>query len=231
MALIITTWFWGDKYGEHYVKKLASAVHRNLTEAHRFIAFTDSPRHLPGIEQYTIPDMRLTAIPGCFVRLRLFDPEWQAKCGINPGDRVVNMDLDLVVTGPLDPLFDRKDDFTILQNINTTNKCPYNGSIWMLKAGARPDVWSDFSLENYHKLGVPFHAFPDDQGWFHYKMPDAGSWGPADGVYGYKKKGWPGADGIPESQLADKNTRVVVFPGWRDPDKFNHLKWIRDHWR
>jgi hypothetical protein len=210
----------GDAYGEHYVRKLASSVHRNLTEAHRFIAFTDSPRHLPGVDQYTIPDMSLTTIPGCFVRLRLFDPEWQAKCGIKPGDRVVNMDLDLVVTGALDPLFDRKDDFTILQGINSTNPCPYNGSVWMLKAGARPDVWADFSLENYAKFGVPFHSFPDDQGWFHHMMPDAGAWGPAQGVYGFKKLGWPSGDALPD------NARIVAFPGWRE-----HLKWVGEHWR
>jgi hypothetical protein len=41
-VLIVTTWLWGDAYGEHYVRRLAKAVHRNLNEAHRFIAFTDS---------------------------------------------------------------------------------------------------------------------------------------------------------------------------------------------
>jgi hypothetical protein len=223
--LHITTWLWGGAYAEHYVIRLAAAVHRNLNEAHRFICFTDSPRGINGINQFQIPNPELTARPGCFARLRLFDPALQERVGIKPGDRVVNLDLDLVVTGNLDPLFDRKDDFTILQGINTTNPCPYNGSIWMMKAGARPDVWADFSLENYTRLGVPFHSIPDDQGWFQYKMPDAGSWGPADGVYGFKKLGWPSGDALPE------NARVVAFPGWRDPVKFEHIKWVKDNWR
>ncbi len=227
--LHVTTWLWGGAYAEHYVHRLAAAVKRNLNEAHRFICFTDSPRNLPGIEQYPIPNMELTAIPGCFVRLRLFDPEWQAKCGIKPGDRVVNLDLDLVVTGNLDPLFDRRDDFTILQGINSTNPCPYNGSVWMLKAGARPDVWEDFSLDNYKGLGVAFHSFPDDQGWFEFKHAGygtgAGAWGPEDGVYGFKKLGWPSGDALPD------NARVVAFPGWRDPVKFEHLKWVKQNWR
>ncbi len=232
--LHITTWLWGGAYGEHYVKRLAAAVNRNLRQEHRFICFTDGPRHLPGyvtdtnlpgITQYQIPNMELTAKPGCFVRLRLFDPWLQEKVNIKPGDRVVNLDLDLVVTGELDSLFDRDDDFTILQGINTTNPCPMNGSVWMLKAGARPDVWSDFSLENYAKFNVPFHAFPDDQGWFHYKMPDAGAWGPEVGVYGFKKLGWPSGDALPEG------ARIVAFPGWRDPGKFEHLKWVKTNWR
>jgi hypothetical protein len=94
-----------------------------------------------------------------------------------------------------------------LQGINTTNPCPYNGSAWMLKAGARPDVWSDFSLENYAKLKVPFHAFPDDQGWFwHTLMPDAEAWGPSVGVYGFKKAG------LAVGRRSAQNARVVAFP-------------------
>jgi hypothetical protein len=148
----------------------------------------------------------MTKTKGCFVRLQLFSPSFHHLLNIAPGDRIANLDLDLVVTGPLDPLFDRKDDFTILQGINTTNPCPFNGSIWMLKAGARPDVWWDFSLENYAKYKVPFHAFPDDQGWFCALMPDAGAWGPEQGVYGFKKAGWPSGDALPDG------ARVVAFP-------------------
>lgn len=221
--LIVTTWLWGGAYGDHYARKLASAVHRNLTQPHRFIVFTDSPRHLPGTEQFQILNTSLLAKPGCFVRLRLFDIAWQNNLGIRPGDRVVNLDLDLVVTGPLDELFDRKDDFTILQGINSTNPCPYNGSVWMLLAGATPGVWTEFSLDESEK--IPFHAFPDDQGWFHHKMPNAGAWGPADGVYGFKKKGWPSGDELPQG------AKIIAFPGWRDPSKYEHLKWIKDNWR
>ncbi len=224
--LHITTHLWGNAYGEHYVRRLAAAVGRNLTEPHRFTCLTDSVRHLPDVHQFKIPTpSALTSIKGCFARLRLFDPAYQEHLGINPGDRVVSLDLDLVVTGELDTLFDRSEDFTILQGINSTNPCPYNGSVWMLRAGARPDVWIDFSFKNYTKFNVPFHSFPDDQGWFNYKMPDAGSWGPDDGVYGFKKQGWPSGDDLPV------NAKIVAFPGWRDPAKFEHLQWVKDNWR
>jgi hypothetical protein len=121
-----------------------------------------------------------------------------------------------VVTGPLDPLFDRKDDFTILQGINTTNPNPMNGSVWMLRAGARPDVWSDFSVEAA-QTKTRIHSFADDQGWFEHKFADAGAWGPKDGVYGFKKDGWPSGEALPAA------ARIVAFPGWRDPGKFERL--------
>ncbi len=231
-SLHICTWLWGNAYGEHYVRRLAAAVHRNLNEAHRFICFTDGTRHLPEINQYQIPNTELTQVKGCFARLRLFDPSLQEKVCIKPGDRVVNLDLDLVVTGNLDGLLDRKDDFTILAGINSTNPCPYNGSVWMLRAGARPDVWNDFSVENYKRLGVPFHQFPDDQGWFNYKMPNSGAWGPATGVYGFRKKGWTlGRDGSPAGEALPPGAKIVCFPGWRDPSKFTNIGWVRDNWR
>lgn len=224
--LVISTWLWGGKYDDSYVRKLANSVHRNLTEAHRFICFTDRKRNLPaGVEQWPIKaeDYHLTDVKGCFARLRLFDPNWQRQLGLAPGDRIVNLDIDLVVTGELDSLFNRADGFTILQGVNASNPCQMNGSVWMLRAGYRPDVWRDFSLEAAAK--VPFYSFPDDQGWFAHKIPDAGAWMPRDGVYGFWKPGWPKGEALPD------NARIVAFFGWRDPSKFTHLKWVDSNWR
>jgi len=49
--------------------------------------------------------------------------------------------------------------------------------------------------------------------------------GPADGVYGFHKPGWPKGEALP------KNARIVAFPGWRDPVGFRHLDWVKQHWR
>jgi hypothetical protein len=215
VALIVSCWYWGNKYPLSYVDKLQRGVERNLKQPHRFMVVT------PPAE-----DADLVNAPGCICRMRMFDAEWQAKNGISPGDKVLNLDIDLIVTGELDALVDRGDDFTILQHINSTNPCPMNGSVWMFRAGTRHDVWSDFSLENYKRFGVPFHAFPDDQGWFDYKFPHAGAYTcEGDGVYGFKKRGWPSGDDLPA------NARIVAFPGWRDPSKLGHLDWVRQHWR
>lgn len=209
-GLTICTWLWGTKYGTEHVDKLRVGVARNLREPHEFKVFS------PPAE-----DMNLTEIKGCFARLRMFDPDWQAANGID--DRVVCMDLDLVVTGSLDGLFDREEPFTILQGVNSSNPCPFNGSLWMLHAGYRPDVWHEFSVDLAAK--VPFHEFPDDQAWFADMMPDAGSFGPVDGVYAFQKRGWPKGEALPS------NARIVAFPGWRDPSQYTRLDWVREHWR
>lgn len=212
MTLHIGTFVWGRKYPPHYIERLKAGVARNTTVPYRFHVWTPHPE-----------DEELTRIPGCFCRLRALCPEWQASHGIEEGDRLVCLDLDLVVTGALDPLLAKREPFVILQGVNAVNPNPFNGSVWSLQAGYRPDVWSDFTLEKASK--VTWYAFPDDQAWFHHKMPDAGAFGPRDGVYAFQKRGWPRGTALPA------NARIVAFPGCRDPSQFSHLDWVREHWR
>lgn len=211
--LVIGTWLWGDKYPQHYVDRLRAGIARAVQQPHRFEVYRPEPE-----------DEHLTRVRGCFVRLRMFDPAWQAKNGIKNGDRLVCIDLDSIVIRTLDPLFNRADNFTILTGANAANPCPYNGSLWMLRAGYRPDVWTDFSLEAAQK--VPFYEFPDDQAWFAHKLPGLTGWkvGTSSGVYAFQKPGWPKGEALPA------DARLVVFPGWRDPGKFTHLPWVKERW-
>jgi hypothetical protein len=209
-SLLITTWSWGTKYGPEYVERLRAAVARNLTWRHEFRVLEPEPE-----------DMHLTAVPGCFARLRAFDVAWQRRQGMKPGDRIVCLDLDLIVTGRLDDMLARPEPFAILQGVNG-HAGRFNGSVWWTMAGYRPDVWSDFSLEAAAK--VPHAEFPDDQAWFEAKMPDAGALGAEEGVFAFQKRNWPRGDALP------KGARIVAFPGWRDPSKFTQLEWVKEHW-
>ena len=210
--LILSTWAWGSKYGPEYIDRLRAGIARNLTLDHAFRVF--SP---PAEDEY------LTHVKGCFARLRMFDPAWQAANGFEPGDRIVCLDLDLIVTGSLDHLVTRPEPFGILQGVNAANPGKFNGSFWWTTAGYRPDVWSDFTLEAAAK--VPHYEFPDDQAWLEAKLPDAGAVGPEQGVYGFQKPGWPRGNALP------RNASIAAFPGWRDPQGFTHLDWVKEHWR
>lgn len=212
MNLHVITWLWGDKYPPHYVDRLRNSVARNLTLPHRVLVCTPQKE-----------DEHLTRIPGCFARLRTFDLAWQAENGIKPGDHILCLDLDMVVTGQLDGLVYRAEPFVILQGVNSANPCRFNGSVWMLRAGYRPDVWSDFSLAKAKEIG--FYAFPEDQRWMEYMIPDAGAWGPRDGVYGFQKPGWTTGNDLPAG------AKLVAFFGKRDPSQFERLSWVRQHWR
>lgn len=228
--LTVCTWLWGDKYGADYVAKLAAGIRRNLNQPHRFLCMVENfYGDVQDSDDVTvvpiIRDLHLLEHQGCFVRLRMFDHEWQRDRGLKEGDRLVCLDLDVVITGPLDHLFDRPEPFVILQGANSENPNPFNGSLMMLRAGAHSEVWSDFSLEKAQ--AVPFYAFPDDQAWLFAKLPQAAGWqcGASSGVYAFQKPGWPKGDDLP------KDARIVAFPGWRDPSKFAELDWVAENWR
>jgi hypothetical protein len=226
--LAIVTWFWGGKYPTEDVRKLARGVARHLSAPHRFVVATDQPKLFPfGSEEILttpIDDIELTRIPGCFARLAMFNPAWQSSGVFAGARRFVCMDLDTVITGPLDPLFQGGEPFQILQGANSTNPCPYNGSLWTVNKYYRPDVYRDFSMEAAAR--VPHWQFPDDQAWFAHHLPDAAGWRSGTrGVYAFQKPGWPSGEALPA------DARIVVFPGWRSPEKFKRLQWVRDNWR
>jgi len=220
--LTITSWLWGNKYSQSDVAKLYNGLKRNLKQSFRFILFSQRDMNIKGVECRSIWDKNLISIKGCFVRLRMFDPVFQEKHKIT--GRFVCIDLDTVITGNLDPIFNRTEPFVILQGANSLNPCPYCGALIMVRAGAYPGLWSDFSLEAIDK--IPFYEFPDDQGWIHYKVPDAAGWkAGVNGVYAFKKPGWPsGTDCLP------RDARMVTFNGWRSPAKFSTLDWVQRNW-
>lgn len=229
--LTVSTWLWGDKFGADDVAKLFAGVRRNLKQPARFIAVSEWNLHIEGVECIPIRDLDLTRIKGCYARLRMFDPQWQSDYGIT--DRLALIDLDTVVTGPLDPLFGRPEPFVIMQNGNASNPCPFNGALQMLRAGTHPEVWRDFSVEAAAK--VPFYEFPDDQGWLWHALPRAAGWvcGVESGVFVFHKPGWPGWRKAREEvdDPLPKGARLVTFSGWRNPRRFSHLDWVKENWR
>lgn len=221
--LTITTWKWGSKYRVSDVKKLYGGFVRHLKQPFRFIAFSDDYFNIQGVECIFIEReyRHLTFQQGCFARLRMFANDFQEKNKLT--GRIVCSDLDTVITGHLDPVFNRSEPFVILQGANSVNPCPYTGALIMLQSGHHSDVWDDFSLEK--ASSVPFHSFPDDQGWLWHKIPDAAGWKAGEnGVYAFCKPGWPSGTELP------RDARIVTFNGWRSPRKFRTLDWIQRNW-
>lgn len=226
--LTICTWWWGEKYPEHYVVRLVRGLKRGMQRDFRMIVITD--RHqlaIEGAQRIAIDpfDYPLLKIKGCLVRLRMFDKAWQQQHNIR--GRLACVDLDTVITGPLDPVFDRSESFVILQGANASNPCPYTGALMMLQTGteAHYAVWRDFDLAALDR--IPRYEFADDQGWLAHKLPNAAGWRAGEGgVYAFMKPGWPHKHGA-----LPADARIVTFPGHRDPAQFQSLEWVRRHWQ
>ncbi len=228
MALTICTFLWGEKYGFEDVQKLRAGLRRHLQTEHRFLCLTDRDRYIDfpsNIEGHAIDDPELLNAKGCFARLRLFDTDWQRRKNIK--GKILSLDLDVVITGKLDRIFDRDESFVILSGANAINPCPYNGSVFMVEAGTHANLWTEFSLDKAQT--IKYYDFPDDQGWFWHMIPNAATWaaGMSSGIYAFQKPGWPRSF----NHALPPDAKMVVFPGWRSPRQFAHLPWIRDNWK
>ena len=211
--LTVLTWRWGSKYGPEYVDRLRKGVTKHLSMPHRFLCVG---------EDIPIEDPHLLEVrDGCYARLRMFDPHWQVRNGI---DRLICLDLDMVVTGPLHPLFDRPDPFMILHG-GHFNPCPFNGSVMMINRGARPEVWNDFSIEKAERVATRGGEWRgSDQTWIADVAPDASGWSWRDGIFAWQKPGWPKGEGLPST------ARLVAFPGKVDPSQLRKVPWVKEHW-
>lgn len=187
---------WGDLYGPDYVNKLQSMVKRNLRIPHRFVCFTDDPRFL-NCETRELPK----GLVGWWNKLYLF------RYGLFE-DRMLFLDLDVVVTGSLDELVNVPSDFCIISDWHLDS---YNSSVFVLSKNAHPEVWDDF--------GSPGHLH-GDQDWITLKIPNAPVF-PAPWCVSYRSHA---VIGVP------KDARVVCFHGTPKPHEYPS-EWVKDLWR
>ncbi len=151
--------------------------------------------------------------PSCYRRLRAFHPDIAATLG----DRFVSLDLDTVITGDVRPLWDRPEDFIAWGETNP--KSYYNGSMFELRAGARPQVWTLFDPKRSPAAAKAAGNFGSDQGWLsHCLGKGEPTWTTQDGVYSYNVHLRNKTTTLPA------NARIVMFHGGTDP-------WVREHYR
>jgi hypothetical protein len=238
-VLSVVTWLWRDPgyrstFTPAHVHTLYAMVARHYPQPFEKVCVTDDPAGLD-------PDIRIVPLwpdyrglpsphgrgnPGCYERLKAFDPATAAQFGA----RFVSLDLDTVIVGDLTPLWDRPDPFVVwhLRMGHRTNghKGIYNGSMWLMDAGARPDVWTRFKGRRSALEAYRAGQHGSDQGWMQYVLgADVPHWDQADGVYSYKYDLLAHHHGhLPA------NARVVFFHGKPDPwdRELEPTAWVRE---
>lgn len=211
--LTVLTWLWHQPsvrvgYTAWHVNIWADMVRRNLAMPHRVACVTDMPAGIdPSIaiiepprefEDWTIPSWG-PGRPQCLRRIAMFAPDAAARFG----DRFVCMDLDCVVSGPLDPLFDTDAEFMMFRG--TAKGRPYNGSMILLQAGARPQVYARFDRGAAVRAGQRFVG--SDQAWISACLgPGEKTWGVEHGAHN-----WLGR------HPTEGTCRVMFFPGRPKP--------------
>lgn len=237
MSLTFLCWLWrgsnltGREFLPAHVGVLARMVARHCPVPHRFVCLADRPKGFPaGVEALATPPAaaRLAQLPSpeggrfpaCYRRLWAFSAEAAAL-----GDRLVVMDVDLVILGSLAPLLERTEPFVGWRPLASWGgRQRIGGGLYALTAGARQDIWEDFrppaSIAEARAAG--FRG--SDQAWMSYRLAESCPvWGPEAGLYSIRDMANGRAPLPPDARLVQFNGPVKP---WQ-----SSLSWVRAHWR
>lgn len=238
MPTSIVCWRWRPRagyrstFGPETVNTLRSMVARNFPHKHRFICVTDDTQGIdPRVE--VIPDWKDFAHvpspfggknPSCYRRLRAFAPDIASAFG----ERFVSLDLDTVVVGDLTPLWDRPEEFVIWGDTHKSKHTCYNGSMFLLTAGARPQAWEQFDPATSPQVAKRAGLYGSDQGWLSYCLgPGEAKWSRKDGVYSFRND-------LQKMRQLPENCRITFWHGAHDPWSpyaQSQYPWVRAHYR
>lgn len=233
--LTILTWKW-DRPGYRstftgaHVNALARMVAKHYPAPHRVLCVTNNAKGIdpaitvvPDMAHYEdLPSPHGAQHPTCYRRLLAFHPdaaEWF-------GERFVSIDIDTVITGDMRPVWDRDEDFVGYRDPYYGSRGQYCGAMFLLRAGSRPKVWTDFNPKTSRALAAHAGFRGSDQAWISYCLRGAPAWSTADGVYSYR------VDIVKGNRPLPSDARMVVFHGEHDPwDALPQKRdWVREHW-
>lgn len=230
-------WKWDDpgyerKFPAAYVNILRAMLERHCSLPHRLVCVTEDIKGLDPRIEVTPPPPEARALarianpagqrfPKCYQRLWNFSHSARALFG----ERFMALDIDVVITGALDPLIARTENFVGWTDpAFRWNKVA--GGIYMMTAGAHPEVWEDFDPKTSPRIAKEAGCHGSDQGWISYKLyPPEGTFTRAEGVVSAK---W-----LPANKPLPQGVRIVSTPGELKPWSLalqRRFPWLKQHW-
>lgn len=210
---------WGNKFSPEYINKLFRGIRSNTTKEFIFTCFTDNPL---GIEY---PEIAIRP-------LQFFTGDWFTKIGLynknlyKKGDQIFYFDLDTVVVGNLDEIFDYSGNFMILRDFYRAKG--YGSGLMSWRPSAVHHMW-----ENYTRGTRCAHG---DQGWPELQYPNADIWQEKypQKIISYKvhiknrgKLKNPNYTNYPGSL---ETASIVCFHGKPMPHEVKE-SWMLEHWK
>lgn len=241
MLSVVTYWWQPDGsgkfsvYGPNDVRLLQRMVARHLHLPHQFICITDQPEVFA--DDADIRTVRIdwtTHVPGtCYVRLFTLSPEARKILG----ERVLQLDLDIIVVGDMTPIVTRDEDLVLWRNPrkwaltypevgHAKALSWFNGALMLHSPGTWGVVWQNFD---------PTKPGARDDQWLisDYVGKDNPYWDQSHGIYRFAgpHKPWQGMSG---GVLPD-DARIIMFAGssnkpWLEKTRAEN-PWIVEHWR
>ncbi|TNC82365.1 MAG: hypothetical protein C9356_04950 [Oleiphilus sp.] len=218
---------WGSLYGPEYVNILYRMVERNLSRPFRFICFTEDPEGLDaGVEHWPLPEFEeppweYARVCSAWRKLALFKPGLAKMQG-----RVLFLDLDVVIVGPLDDFFAFGGTVAMIENWYQPGQQVGQASVMCFDAGGPRALLERYQADPLSVL----KRYPTEQAYISgalgedcYFFPDA--W-----CRSYKKHCMP--QGMhkffgSENHLPE-GARILVFHGRPNPPDAIVGQWGKD---
>ena len=249
--LSVVCWKWGTLYGVEYVNRLRAMLDRHLHIPHQLYCITEDPTgldyrtlHVPMFEETFSGMTSPSGKRANFRRLQIFNPELACIWG----PRILQLDLDIVITGDVTPLFSRTEPLLAFDQRHMApqyakpvrgwkNIPKFNPSMILMDTGVLGHLWTEFTADpagvwEKVKTARIGDGNNSDQAVFgYYAIPlNPVGWGPTDGVWPfYKVK----VDGSSRGNALPDDCRAVLFFGpdrQDDPKVQQDYPWIREHW-
>lgn len=235
----ICTWLWDDgsarskSFAPAHVNALRKMIARNLPEPHRFVCIADSAEGFdPEVEVMPTPEAakRLGELrspeggrfPSCYRRLWMFSEEARVL-----GERVLLIDIDLVVVADITPIFKPENEFVGWRPFRDWgNQCRFGGGIYLLTPGSRTQVWNDFTGPKSIAAARAAGYRGSDQAWISYKLSKSDPyWDRESGIFSIR-------DFRTEQDKLPADARLVQMNGPIKPwmPEAQRIPWIRQHW-
>lgn len=234
---------WGTRYGPEFVNRLWRAIQRNSSRETRLVCFTDDDTHVdPQVICYPIPDINLpeNVIETPWRKLAV----WQFPLEDLRGD-VLFLDLDLVITGNLDDLFDYEPGrYCVIENWTQLGQGNGNTSCFRFPVGKYAHIFDRVHKNPQSVLS----QYRIEQLYISREIDDMVFW-PKDWCVSFKHSllpKWP--LNFFKAPPLPADTRMVAFTGKPDQDEalrgewpvkkwykrtYKYVKptpWIHEHW-
>lgn len=234
---------WGTRYGPEFVNRLWSAVERNTSRPTRLVCLTDDATGIdPAVQCHPIPDIDLPPEVALTPWRKL--TLWKHPLADLSGD-VLFLDLDLVITGSLDDMFDFEPGrYCVIENWTQMGQGNGNTSAFRFPAGEHSYIFENFQADPERVLST----YRIEQLYISREISDMVFW-PKLWCASFKHTllpRWP--MNFFKTPELPSDTKIVAFTGKPDQDEalrgewpvrsnykklYKHVRptpWIADHW-
>ena len=232
---------WGTKYGPEYVNRLYAMVARHLARPFRFVCLTDDTAGVRS-EVVTAP---IPALP------RIIQPKergWFKLASFSPklkgllDEVVLYLDLDVVILGGLDPLFEYEAAFPLIRDWYHPVRLVGNSSVYRYRPAERWALFDAFSADT----DAIVTRIRNEQEYLSEYLEQRGelSFWPKEWCQSWRVgclAPWPAR--MWTTPRAPPGTRILVFHGSPKPEEamadraglglqtWRAAPWLADYWR